>query len=179
MNAQSTNQAAPALSSIHHMAFRCRDAAETREFYEGLLGLEFAGVFRIASDPETGAVHDYAHIFFRMTNGDFIAFFDDPATVTPDSFKQKNPFDCHPALKVERLEDLAAFKMRLEEKGQTVIGPINHDFCHSIYLYDPNGLPVEITAKDPAHDAMIEEAIAASPAILKRWAEEKVAFSAT
>lgn len=30
------------LTNFHHVAYRCRDAAETRAFYEGLLGLPLA-----------------------------------------------------------------------------------------------------------------------------------------
>ena len=30
------------LTNFHHVAYRCRDAAETRAFYEGVLGLQLA-----------------------------------------------------------------------------------------------------------------------------------------
>ena len=31
------------IKQLHHAAYRCRDAEETRQFYEGFLGLEFQG----------------------------------------------------------------------------------------------------------------------------------------
>ena len=41
----------PRITGIHHSAYRCRDAAETRAFYEGVLGLEVAAA--LAFDTNT------------------------------------------------------------------------------------------------------------------------------
>ena len=32
---------APNLSGIHHVAYRCRDAKETTEFYQRVMGMDF------------------------------------------------------------------------------------------------------------------------------------------
>ena len=37
----------PRLKHLHHVAFRCRDAEETRRFYEDLLGLKLAAGLEI------------------------------------------------------------------------------------------------------------------------------------
>ena len=64
------------VNGLHHAAWRCRDAEETRAFYEDLLGLPLAHVVREDRVPSTGESCAFAHVFFRMRDGSFIAFFD-------------------------------------------------------------------------------------------------------
>ena len=66
------------LKGIHHSAFRCRDAEETRAFYEDVLGLPVAAALAFEEEPGSGKAHPYVHIFFRMPDGNYIAFFDAP-----------------------------------------------------------------------------------------------------
>jgi len=33
----------------------------------------------------------------------------------------------------------------LETHRVTVLGPVDHEFCHSIYFHDPNGIRLELT----------------------------------
>jgi len=39
---------------LHHIAYRCRDAEETRHFYEDLLGLPLVHVVRADTVQSTG-----------------------------------------------------------------------------------------------------------------------------
>ena len=53
---------APApLKGVHHVAYRCKDAKETVEFYRDALGMDFQ--LAIAEDkvPSTGAHDPYMH----------------------------------------------------------------------------------------------------------------------
>ena len=77
------------VQKLNHFAWRCRDAEETRVFYEDVLGLPLAHVVRADTVPSTGEYCPYVHLFFRMKDGSFVAFFDlgdgkasvpDPAT---------------------------------------------------------------------------------------------------
>jgi catechol-2,3-dioxygenase len=163
---------APPIQSIHHLAFRCRDAAETRKFYEEVVGLEFAAAVPTENDPATGHTHKYLHIFFKMQDGNFIAFFDDPASARPEHFQPRNPFDTHFAMSVETEDELLAFKGHFESKGLEVVGPLDHVYCKSIYVYDPNGIPVEITWKAPNHDELLSESAAAGDDLIVRWTAE-------
>ena len=61
---------------LHHFAWRCRDAEETRHFYEDLLGLPLVHVIKSDHVPSTGEYCPYVHIFFQMADGAYIAFFD-------------------------------------------------------------------------------------------------------
>lgn len=43
-----------ALHNIHHAAYRCRDAEQTRWFYEDILGLKLAAAFE---EDKIGRAH--------------------------------------------------------------------------------------------------------------------------
>ena len=70
-----TSSVAP-IHGLHHFAWRCRDAEETRHFYEDLLGLPLAHVIKADTVPSTGEYCPYVHVFFQMRDGSYIAFFD-------------------------------------------------------------------------------------------------------
>jgi len=63
------------LMRIHHVAYRCRDAKETVEFYQRILGMEFQ--LAIAEDkvPSTKAPDPYMHVFLDAGMGNVLAFF--------------------------------------------------------------------------------------------------------
>ena len=66
------------LKGVHHVAYRCKDAKETVEFYRDALGMDFQ--LAIAEDhvPSTGAYDPYMHIFLDAGNGNVLAFFELP-----------------------------------------------------------------------------------------------------
>ena len=49
--------------------------------------------------------------------------------------------------------------------------PINHEFVHSIYFYDPNGINLEITCKDKEYDRIMGEDTKNAHGNLKSWTE--------
>jgi hypothetical protein len=64
------------IDGLHHFAYRCRDAEETRHFYEDILGLPPVHLVRADKVPSTGENCPFVHIFFQMADGSHIAFFD-------------------------------------------------------------------------------------------------------
>lgn len=170
------------LTGIHHSAFRCRDAAETRAFYEGILGLPVAAALFIEQEPSSGKAHPYVHIFFQLPDGNYIAFFDAPSSAKPEHFEKAHGFDRHVAFETDSLEKLHEWKQKLEAQGVATVGPIDHHFVQSVYMYDPNGLQVEITARTAEHDPIMAHEKAQSEAILADWtartAQEKVRLQA-
>ena len=66
------------LQRIHHVAYRCRDAKETVEWYRKHLQMDF--VLAIAEDqvPSTGAPDPYMHVFLDAGQGNVLAFFELP-----------------------------------------------------------------------------------------------------
>lgn len=161
--------AAPRISGVHHSAFRCKDAAETRAFYEGVLGLPLKAALTFEEEPGTGRPLPYMHLFFEMADGRFIAFFDVPGKAKPEKFGLKWGMDLHFAMEVASMDELAQFKARLDEHGIPCFGPIDHHFCHSLYFYDPNGINLEITVRDPRHDAIMAEEAAHADLVMAEW----------
>eukprot|EP01036_Dinobryon_divergens_P057653 gene57653-76953_t len=66
------------IQRIHHVAYRCKDAKETVEWYVKHLNMDF--VLAIAEDevPSTGAYDPYMHVFLDAGNGNVLAFFELP-----------------------------------------------------------------------------------------------------
>lgn len=162
-----------ALKGVHHTAFRCRDAEETRKFYEDLLGLPLKAAVVEEKEPGSGRSAPFAHLFFELPDGNFIAFFDEPGRATDDKFQIKHGFDLHCAIECGSKEDLLAWQAKLNAAGVPCFGPIDHHFCHSIYFTDPNGLAMEITTRDARHDAILDEDQRGVREKLARWSERK------
>src|ERR1700693_5004649 len=64
------------IRGLHHFAYRCRDAEETRHFYEDILGLPLTMLVRAEHVPSTGEFCPHVHIFFQLGEGSYLAFFD-------------------------------------------------------------------------------------------------------
>lgn len=164
--------AAPALTPlkhIHHLAFRCRDAEQTRWFYEQVLGLPLTLAMVFDEEPGTGRKVDYMHLFFQMADGNFIAFFDSPDDADEMMFRPKHAFDLHLAFEVDTLAELKAWRRRINQAGRPCFGPIDHELIHSIYMYDPNGIQVEITIKDADYDAIVAKDKAGVDEVMAAW----------
>ncbi|MFM8546745.1 MAG: VOC family protein [Betaproteobacteria bacterium] len=163
------------IRQLHHFAWRCRDAEETRRFYEDLLGLPLVHVIRNDRVPSTGANDPHLHLFFEMHDGSCIAFFDlgdgKAAEPSPNTPAWVN----HLALRVDSLAALEAARSRLIEAGVKVLGPVDHDgFVHSIYFFDPNGIRLELTAQ-LASESMLSDYRSRARALCESWTSEKLA----
>jgi catechol 2,3-dioxygenase-like lactoylglutathione lyase family enzyme len=134
------------IQQIHHVAYRCRDAKQTVEWYRDHLGMDF--VLAIAEDqvPSTHAPDPYMHVFIDAGNGNVLAFFELPNS--PEMGRDANTPDWvqHIAFKVDSRQDLIDTKARLEAADIAVIGPTDHAIFESIYFFDPNGHRVELAA---------------------------------
>ncbi|MCH4151558.1 MAG: VOC family protein [Sphingobium sp.] len=131
---------------LHHVAYRCLDAEQTRAFYADLLGLKFAAALVQDYVPSLAQAEPHNHIFFEMADGSFIAFFDilhdhGPAGPPSPDWAQ------HLALEMESHEAAEALSARLRAAGVEVIGPVSHGMCDSWYFYDPNGHRLEMAVR--------------------------------
>lgn len=163
---------APKVLGVHHTAFRCRDAEETRKFYQDILGLRTRAAYKLDADPTNGQPNPFLHIFFEFSDGNYLAFFDAPESATAEHFGVHHPFDLHYAMELSDHDQLLSFKGRLEAHNVPVMGPIDHGFCQSIYFHDPNGLVMEFTCKDAKHDAIMDEEGAAAAEVLAQWTKD-------
>jgi catechol 2,3-dioxygenase-like lactoylglutathione lyase family enzyme len=146
---------APPILGVHHAAFLCFDAGETREFYEKVCGLKTVAAFTFDGIVDTPVKVRYMHIFFEMADGNCVAFFDLPNKLRPNDFKRTSGFKHHIAMTVATEAEMLEFKRRWEAAGYPVDGPLDHHFVKSIYTYDPNGIQVEITVKAKDYDAIM------------------------
>ena len=165
---------APPIRGLHHFAWRCRDAEQTRAFYEDLLGLPLAHVLYNPRVPSTGEETPHLHIFFRMGDGSFLAFFDLGDGEGPLPSPNTSEWVTHIALEVPDEAALRAAKARLEAAGHTVVGITDHHFIRSIYVFDPNGLRVELTTRTMA-EAELAAHTADPHAKLAAWSAKKAA----
>ena len=165
------------IRGLHHHAYRCRDAEETRQFYEDLLGLPLVHVLHNDRVPSTGEPTPHVHIFFQMGDGSFLAFFDLGDNVAPLPSPNTPSWVNHLALKLPNVEQVLDAKARLEAAGLDVVGVTDHGFVQSIYFFDPNGIRLELTAETatPEQSRRYREE---APARLKAWIKEKAALPA-
>ncbi len=160
------------INGIHHVAYRCKDAKETVEWYQKYLDMNF--VLAIAEDkvPSTGEPDPYMHIFLDAGNGNILAFFELPTR--PEMGRDPNTpvWTQHLALKVDSLDVLQATKARLEADGIDVLGPTNHTLFQSIYFFDPSGHRIEL-ACDVSTPKMNRALDHVKWDMLNEWAETK------
>ncbi|MGJ7542421.1 VOC family protein [Variovorax sp. LT1R16] len=136
------------VQGLHHFAWRCRDAEETRHFYEDILGLPLVHVIRNDHVPSTGEFCPYVHIFFRMRDGSCIAFFDLGDDIAALPSPNTPSWVNHIALRLTGRDDLEEVRARLQDHQIDTVGITDHDgYIESIYFYDPNGLRLELTVE--------------------------------
>ena len=73
---------------------------------------------------------------------------------------------------MDTLDELKDWRRRINKAGRPCFGPIDHEFIHSIYFFDPNGIPLEITIKDARYEAVVAEDAANAHGVLKAWTEK-------
>ena len=159
------------IKNFHHVAFRCRDAEQTRWFYEDILGLKLAAAMSFDNLSGTEKKIEYMHIFFEMVDGNYIAFFDDPYNAESDSFKDMNGFDSHVAVEVESMEHLKEIETKLNtiNWGSFII---DHEFVTSLYIFDPNGIQLEFTCRASNHDEIMKEDASKAHEEIEKWTKK-------
>lgn len=180
MNQPDTSRAAAApapIQGLHHFAWRCRDAQETRHFYEDILGLPLVHVVKEERVPSTGEYCPFVHLFFEFADHSHIAFFDlgDNGMSAPDPATPR--WVNHFAMAVESEDELEAMRRRLLAHGIETVGPTDHHFIRSIYFFDPNGLRLEVTARvdEPGY---LAKAAAEAHEAMDAWTAKKARMNA-
>jgi glyoxylase I family protein len=160
------------LECLHHVAYRCLDAAETVDFYTSVIGLRFAHAISQDRVPSTQEFSPHLHIFFELGDGSYLAFFELATAPLPQRDPNTPDWVQYHALEVTDEVTLLEGKRRLTERGTDVIGPTDHGFCKSIYFFDPSGHRMEMTAKTEKEGDR-ERLAKAAPVILAEWESRK------
>jgi len=159
---------------IHHVAYRCKDAKETVEFYERVLNMEFQLAFAEDQVPSTKEQDPYMHVFLDAGMGNVLAFFELPTKPEMDRDHNTPKWVQHIAMEVEDYAALTAAKAHVEAQGVDVIGPVNHGIFQSIYFFDPSGHRLELVANTRTQE-QLDELKRVAPAMLEEWSRTKKA----
>ena len=157
---------------IHHVAYRCKDAKETVQWYEKHLGMKFVLAIAENEVPSTKAPDPYMHIFMDAGDGNILAFFELPNQKPMGRDENTPAWVQHLALKVKSYDDLVNTKAKLEAAGIEVVGPTDHTIFKSIYFFDPNGHRLELTV-NTATAEQERRAREVAPAMLEEWSRTK------
>ena len=160
------------LERIHHVAYRCKDAKQTADWYADVLGMTFTTAFAEDHVPSTGAYDPYMHIFLDCGGGNVLAFFELPNQ--PEMGKDPNTpaWVQHIAFEVADLDALLAAKAHIEAQGIDVLGPTFHGIFRSIYFFDPNGHRLELACNIGTQD-QYDDLRSLAPMMLEEWNETK------
>jgi glyoxylase I family protein len=158
-------------SRLHHTAYVTRDQEKTRRFYEDVIGLPLAATW-CESDELFGKVRTYVHTFYGIGDGGALAFFQFADPKDQEEFGPKmpaTPFH-HIALNVDTATQ-AGIEERIAKAGikppDTYV--LEHGYCRSVYVVDPNGLTLEFTRDHPDVEQITRDRRADAHKELKRW----------
>ena len=162
------------IQKIHHVAYRCKDAKQTVEWYQKHLGMKFVLAIAENEVPSTKAPDPYMHIFMDAGDGNILAFFELPGQPPMGRDENTPAWVQHLAFKVGSYQDLIDTKARLEAEGIEVVGPTDHTIFKSIYFFDPSGHRLELAANTgtPKMAKMLDEV---KWEMLNEWALTKKA----
>lgn len=155
---------------LHHNAYVCESQERTRQFYEDIIGLPLLATWiEEAEFPQfPGRRLSYSHTFYGIGDGGALAFFEFPDPEAAAAFKaRQQPSFVHIALAVSDAAQ-KEIKQRLTGAGKPV-REVDHGYCTSIYVQDPDGLIVEFTADAPDADTIAAHQRATAHETLRRW----------
>lgn len=161
------------IQKIHHVAYRCKHAAQTVEWCRKHLGMDYILAFAEDSVPSTHAFDPYMHVFLDAGNGNVLAFFELPEQPGMGRDLSTPTWVQHLAFEVGSREVLLEAKARLEGEGIEVVGPTDHTIFHSIYFFDPNGHRLELAWNDPDAKAAASHMGEVKWEMLAEWAQTK------
>jgi catechol 2,3-dioxygenase-like lactoylglutathione lyase family enzyme len=137
----------PIAQRLHHHAIVVADQEATRRFYEDLIGLPLTATW-CETENIRGKDRVYCHTFYELADGSALAFFqfadpDDYEALASNVAGSLN----HIALSVTA-EEQHALTIRLESQG---VGYriVDHGYCRSLYVSDPDGSTLELTVDPP------------------------------
>ncbi len=162
------------IKKIHHVAYRCKDAKETIEFYRDVLDMDLVLAIAENEVPSTKEPDPYMHLFLDAGQGNVLAFFEIPNSPPMGRDENTPGWVQHIAFEVENMDALMAAKEQVEAAGIKVIGPTDHHIFESIYFFDPNGHRLELVANVDRPGAL-EKLHEVAPDRIEEWSQTKLA----
>ena len=145
------------INGIHHLAIATKDIKAQIEFFNDVLGAELVALYWMHG------VEGAWHGFMRLHDTSSIAFVQTPeiggiertigvthagsaGTASAGGTMQ------HLAFNVDTLDELLAMRDRIRSRGITVMGPIDHGMCHSMYFAGLEDLTLELATSQAPID---------------------------
>jgi glyoxylase I family protein len=153
---------------LHHHAFVVRDQEATRRFYEEIVGIPLVATWCEEEDFGDGPT-PYCHTFYELGDGSCLAFFEfaDPAHAAKFLHASPpSPFDHVALLATPELQKTVQDRAAAAGLGAVLI---DHGYCSSLYVQDPDGLVIELTVDHPAAVADAPTHRERAHAELHRW----------
>ncbi|MET8689224.1 VOC family protein [Streptomyces sp. NPDC004732] len=162
---------------LHHHAWITDDQEANRRFYEDVIGLPLVATWT-EREVLFGAERVYSHALYGLADGSALAFFQFADPEHQEEFKTEinaTPLR-HIAFKVEAATQEAIRERVIAagdagDAGSTKADAhvIDHGFCVSLYITDPNGLILEFAVDHPDVEKIDAERRATAHADLARW----------
>ena len=135
-------------TGINHLAMVTGDMDSTIRFWRDLLGMRL-----IAGFGEAG----FRHYFFEIDGKNTIAFFEWNGAQAIERKLHGHPFQGpivfdHISFGMESSDETWKLKDKLKAAGFECSDMIDHGFIHSVYSFDPNGIPLEFCYMVEGHD---------------------------
>ena len=145
---------------LHHVAYATRDPEATHAFYSEKLGMPL-----VHTENHRQGDGYFRHFFFDMGGGEHLAFFQIEDGGEDEDYKTAVSLGAglpiwvnHLAFRLDSEEELRAMVKQLHDRGIDQLQEVDHGWCRSIYLVDPNGIMVEFcVTTDPEAFAQGEE----------------------
>ncbi len=159
------------MTGFHHVAYACRDLHETTAFYEAL-GFPLVHT-EVTGQPGVG--HQFLrHVFFDTGDGSCIAFFDLHGVGETEGWRSDVSTGAglpvwvnHVAFKADQDRQDQA-RAALVAMGKEPHMELDHGWCHSLYILDPNGILIEFCRDTGGLPARTEDSRAEALAMLDR-----------
>ena len=141
---------------VHHLVLNTDDIKKTIDFYWGVMGFPLIHGMKVPSglggslNRGNPPYENIRHYFFDMGSDSMLAFFELPKGVKEEVDRDGIAAMQHVAFSLppSRVDELVS---RIDAAGIERIGPMNSaPGCYSMYIYDPNGIRLEICYQ-PAH----------------------------
>jgi len=144
-------------NGVHHLAVATADIKKQIEFCTDVLGMELVALYWMHG------VEGAWHGFMKLNDTCYLAF-----VQTPDIEKIERTLGVthagnagnpvaggamqHVAFNVDTEAELLALRDRIRSRGVTVMGPVDHGMCKSMYFAGPEDLSLEIATSEKPID---------------------------
>lgn len=144
-------------NGVHHLAIATADIKKQIEFCTDVLGMELVALYWMHG------VEGAWHGFLKLNDASYLAF-----VQTPDIPKIERTLGVthagnagnpvaggamqHVAFNVATEQELLALRDRIRSRGVTVIGPVDHGMCKSMYFAGPEDLSLEVATSEKPID---------------------------